>query len=87
MKWYEHPCPLGELPDDVAARLNAQGEVLDMSQHLQTLIALAERRGYLVDVREAIEQLPPVMVAPMLEPQPEPAPAEREVDLFGEAVL
>ncbi|MEW2481727.1 AAA family ATPase [Mycobacterium sp. NPDC049093] len=44
VKWYEHPCSLGELPDDVAARLNAQGEVLDMSQHLQTLIALAERR-------------------------------------------
>nr|WP_090339727.1 AAA family ATPase [Mycolicibacterium malmesburyense]CRL68236.1 ATPase [Mycolicibacterium malmesburyense] len=44
VKWYEHPCRLADLPDDVAARLNAQGEVLDMSQHLQTLIALAERR-------------------------------------------
>ncbi|OBB19711.1 AAA family ATPase [Mycolicibacterium setense] len=44
VKWYEHPCRLSELPDDVAARLSSQGEVLDMSQHLETLIALAERR-------------------------------------------
>ena len=44
VKWYEHPCRLSDLPGDVAARLSAQGEVLDLSQHLQTLIALAERR-------------------------------------------
>jgi len=44
VKWYQHPCRVSDLPGDVAARLNAQGEVLDLSQHLETLIALAERR-------------------------------------------
>lgn len=44
VRWYERPCRLAELPDDVVARLGTQGEVLDMSQHLQTLLALAERR-------------------------------------------
>lgn len=44
VKWFEHPCSLSEIPTDVAARLSAQGEVLDMSQHLDALVALAERR-------------------------------------------
>ncbi|MGE0219267.1 AAA family ATPase [Mycolicibacterium sp.] len=44
VKWYPHPCRVADLPGDVAVRLNAQGEVLDLSQHLDTLIALAERR-------------------------------------------
>lgn len=44
VKWYQHPCRVADLPGDVAVRLNAQGEVLDLSQHLETLTALAERR-------------------------------------------
>lgn len=44
VKWYDNSLPLSELPDEVAARLGAQGEVLDLSQHLETLVALAERR-------------------------------------------
>ncbi|OBI45202.1 AAA family ATPase [Mycobacterium colombiense] len=44
VKWFDHPCPWGDLPDDIAGRLSAQGEVLDLSQHLETLTALAERR-------------------------------------------
>lgn len=44
VKWYETSLPLTELPGEVAARLNAQGEVLDLSQHLDALLALAERR-------------------------------------------
>lgn len=44
VKWYQHPCRVSDLPGDVAVRLNAQGEVLDLSQHLETLTALAERR-------------------------------------------
>lgn len=44
VKWYDNSLPLTELPDEVAARLGAQGEVLDLSQHLDTLVALAERR-------------------------------------------
>ena len=44
VKWYEHPCLWSEIPSDIAARLSAQGEVLDLSQHLELLLALAERR-------------------------------------------
>lgn len=44
VKWFEQPCPWSDLPDDIAARLSAQGEVLELSQHLETLTALAERR-------------------------------------------
>ncbi|BBX24036.1 hypothetical protein MTER_34470 [Mycolicibacter terrae] len=44
VKWYDSALPLAELPSEVSARLGAQGEVLDLSQHLDTLIALAERR-------------------------------------------
>ncbi len=44
VKWSDNSLPLDELPTEVAARLSAQGEVLDLSQHLDTLIALAERR-------------------------------------------
>lgn len=44
VKWYDNSLPLAELPDEVAARLGAQGEVLDLSQHVDTLVALAERR-------------------------------------------
>jgi 5-methylcytosine-specific restriction enzyme B len=44
VKWYEHPCLWSEIPSDIAARLSAQGEVLDLSQHLEELLALAERR-------------------------------------------
>jgi 5-methylcytosine-specific restriction protein B len=44
VRWYDQPCRWADLPSDIAARFNAQGEVLDLSQHLQALIALAERR-------------------------------------------
>lgn len=44
VKWFGHPCPWSEIPSDIAARLSAQGEVLDLSQHLDQLLALAERR-------------------------------------------
>ncbi|UXA18800.1 McrB family protein [Mycobacterium sp. SMC-4] len=44
VKWFEHPCPWSDIPSDIAARLSAQGEVLDLSQHLKELLALAERR-------------------------------------------
>ena len=44
VKWFEHPCPWSDVPSDIAARLSAQGEVLDLSQHLEQLLALAERR-------------------------------------------
>ncbi|OBG41513.1 McrB family protein [Mycobacterium sp. E3198] len=43
-KWYGRSLPLSKLPDEVVARLSAQGEVLDLSQHLPTLLALAEHR-------------------------------------------
>lgn len=42
--WFGYPCPLSEIPGDIAARFGAQGEVLDLSQHLEELLALAERR-------------------------------------------
>ncbi|WP_232321135.1 McrB family protein [Mycobacterium shimoidei] len=44
VKWYDNSLPLTDLPSEVSARLSAQGEVLDLSQHLETLVALAERR-------------------------------------------
>lgn len=44
VKWYDRPLPWSELPSEVAARMSAQGEVLDLSQHLDTLLALADRR-------------------------------------------
>lgn len=43
-KWYEGSLRLAELPSEVSARLSAPGEVLDISQHLDTLLALAEHR-------------------------------------------
>lgn len=42
--WFDYTCPLADIADEVAARLGAQGEVLDLSQHLDALLALAERR-------------------------------------------
>lgn len=44
VKWFAHPCLWSDIPGDIAARLSAQGEVLDLSQHLEELLALAERR-------------------------------------------
>jgi len=44
VKWFEHTCPWDDIPDDIAARLSAQGEVLDLSQHREALDALAQRR-------------------------------------------
>ncbi|MBS9534339.1 AAA family ATPase [Mycobacterium sp. M1] len=44
VKWYDTWLPLSELPDEVSARLSTQGEVLDLSQQLDTLLALAEHR-------------------------------------------
>ena len=44
VQWFEHTCPWSELPDDIAARLGAQGEVIDLSQYRDQLQALAERR-------------------------------------------
>jgi len=46
VKWFENPCPWSDIPSDIAARLSAQGEVLDLSQHLEQLLALAERRPH-----------------------------------------
>ncbi len=62
VKWFEQPCSLSEVPTDIAARLCAQGEVLDMSQHLDVLVALAERRptptgGFEVQIRDANHEL------------------------------
>lgn len=45
VKWHDRPLPWSELPSEVAARMSAQGEVLDLSQHLDTLLALADRRA------------------------------------------
>ncbi|MDQ1307650.1 MAG: 5-methylcytosine-specific restriction enzyme, partial [Actinomycetota bacterium] len=42
--WFGHPCPWSDIPSDIAARLSRQGEVLDLSPHLDQLLALAERR-------------------------------------------
>lgn len=42
--WFQHQHPWSELPSDIEARLGAQGEVVDLSQHLDLLIALAEMR-------------------------------------------
>jgi 5-methylcytosine-specific restriction protein B len=42
--WFDHTCPWSAIPDDIAARLTAQGEVLDLSQHIDALTALAEQR-------------------------------------------
>lgn len=44
VKWHDRPMQWSELPSEVAARMSAQGEVLDLSQHLDTLLALADRR-------------------------------------------
>ncbi|UAK58608.1 AAA family ATPase [Mycolicibacterium smegmatis] len=44
VRWFENPCPWPDIPSDIAARLSAQGEVLDLSQHLEQLLALAEHR-------------------------------------------
>ena len=44
VKWYGSSLPLSQLPSEVSARLSAQGEVLDLTQHLATLLALAEHR-------------------------------------------
>jgi 5-methylcytosine-specific restriction protein B len=44
VKWFGHPCPWSDIPSDIAARLSRQGEVLDLSPHLEQLLALAERR-------------------------------------------
>lgn len=44
VEWYDHPCRLDDIPDDLAARLDGQGEVVDLSQHLHMLRDLAERR-------------------------------------------
>lgn len=41
--WFEHTCLWSDIPADIQARLSAQGEVLDLSQHLDALSALAER--------------------------------------------
>lgn len=45
VKWHDRPLPWSELPSEVAARMSAQGEVLDLSQHIDTLLALADRRA------------------------------------------
>ncbi|BBZ55242.1 McrB family protein [Mycolicibacterium phocaicum] len=45
VRWHDRPLPWVELPSEVAARMSAQGEVLDLSQHLDTLLALADRRA------------------------------------------
>jgi 5-methylcytosine-specific restriction protein B len=62
VKWYDRSLPLADLPTEVSARLSAQGEVLDLSQHLDTLLALAERRrpttgGAALHLPDATEEL------------------------------
>ena len=44
VRWYPRSLLLTQLPPEVAGRLSAQGEVLDLTQHLDTLSALAEHR-------------------------------------------
>jgi 5-methylcytosine-specific restriction protein B len=44
VRWFPGSMPLSELPSEVSARFSAQGEVLDLTQHLDTLVALAEHR-------------------------------------------
>ncbi len=44
VKWSDRTVAWSELPGEVSARLSAQGEVLDLSQHLTTLRELAEHR-------------------------------------------
>lgn len=44
VRWYSRSLPLADLPPEVSARFSAQGEVLDLTQHLDTLAALAEHR-------------------------------------------
>ncbi len=44
VRWYSRSLPLADLPAEVSARFSAQGEVLDLTQHLDTLVALAEHR-------------------------------------------
>jgi len=44
VKWYDTSLRLTDLPSEVSARLSFQGALLDLSQHLETLVALAERK-------------------------------------------
>lgn len=44
VKWYGSSLPLNKLPAEVTARLSAQGEVLDLTPYVATLVALAEHR-------------------------------------------
>lgn len=44
VRWYPGSIPVSQLPPEVSARFSAQGEVLDLTQHLETLVALAEHR-------------------------------------------
>ncbi|WP_082962232.1 McrB family protein [Mycobacterium sp. 852014-52144_SCH5372336] len=44
VRWYPGSMPVSQLPPEVSARFSAQGEVLDLTQHLETLVALAEHR-------------------------------------------
>ncbi|OKH76413.1 ATPase AAA [Mycobacterium sp. SWH-M1] len=61
-KWFERPCSWSDIPSDISARLSAQGEVLDLSQHLDQLLALAESRSNrpapeTVDLPDATKEL------------------------------
>jgi 5-methylcytosine-specific restriction protein B len=56
VRWYGSSLPLSQLPGEVIARLSAQGEVLDLTPHLATLIALAEHRQ--LPARSATLHLP-----------------------------
>ncbi len=51
VQWQPHSVPWSEVPAEIAARLNAQGEVVDLSQHVDQLLALAGQRpiGRLAD--------------------------------------
>jgi 5-methylcytosine-specific restriction protein B len=44
VKWYGNSSPMSRLPGEIIARLSGQGEVLDLTAHLPTLLALAEHK-------------------------------------------
>lgn len=45
VQWHTHSVPWSDIPAEIAARLSAQGEVVDLSQHMDELVALAGQRS------------------------------------------
>jgi 5-methylcytosine-specific restriction protein B len=44
VRWLPTTCLWSDIPDEIAARLTTGGDVVDLSQYLDVLLALAERR-------------------------------------------